>query len=122
MMDKETLKLIKRDMNANGTSEIITYENTGEGMRYVTCKNGKPSAWSSDLNGGLLNHDLFVKPKISGFAYDDRIKGYGKGDGDKKKSNNSSLHDFQPGFEIKLDISKLIVKTGSILSTEYIAL
>ncbi len=93
-MDKQTLTLIKRDISQDAAIEIATYQNFGEGMKYITYKNEKPIAWSCSLAGAMEFHNMYVKIQILKEEEEiiDIPKYYSGVKSEKK--NNSFLHDF----------------------------
>jgi hypothetical protein len=60
-MEKEHYHLVKKSVAPDASIEICTYENLHqEGMKFITYKNNKPIAWSSNLSGAIENHDLIA--------------------------------------------------------------
>jgi len=95
-MDKQSLTLIKRDVSQDATIEIVTYQNNGQGMAYITYRNHKQIAWSSSIECALDNHQMFVNSQILKLVNEVKVVlGYYSGErSDGSKANNSFLHDF----------------------------
>lgn len=67
-MKKETIHIVKRDVNADTSIEILThrvaYTYSHSGYQYITCKNLNPIGWTLTEEHSLLMHDLFVRKQI----------------------------------------------------------
>lgn len=63
-MDKHSSILIKSDISEDGAIEIATYKTIGPSIGYRTYKNAKAIAWSTDIEGAMENHWMYVRVQI----------------------------------------------------------